>query len=71
MKIEKNIPLPGETRGRPPSGKYGWISEFEPGDSVLVQQEKDYHLTRYALHHYNIKYRSCKTDEGWRIWRVE
>lgn len=71
MKIEKNIPLPSETRGRPPSGKYGWVSDFEVGDSVLIEDEKNYHLTRYALRHYSIKYRSHKVDGGWRIWRTQ
>ena len=71
MKIDKNIPLPSETRGRPPSGKYGWFSDFEVGDSVLIGDEKEYNLTRYAMHHYNLKYRSQKVVDGWRIWRTE
>ena len=67
MKIEKNIPMPKKTNGRP---RVWDIEEMAIGDSLLFDNERDCNNVRYAMRHIGFKATQRKTREGWRIWRV-
>lgn len=68
VKIDKNIPipeiLPNERRTYP-------FRDLQPGDSFLVQGNKDYVrqlVNRWrSLTEFDLVY--LKTDEGYRVWR--
>ena len=73
FKIEKNIPLPQDLRGR--GGKYPW-REMEIGDSFFISNEET-NQTRihsapsyFSLRNPAYKFRVRKVAGGYRIWRI-
>lgn len=62
MQIEKNIPIPL---------KIGQIAEqMEAGDSVLCDTYIKAMRLRDALRHRKIEYKTRKTPDGVRVWRL-
>ena len=68
MKIEKNVPIPKATGGRP--SRWLEIDEMEIGDSILCETEDDADRVRYAMRYRKYKGTRRKMRDGWRIWRI-
>jgi len=77
VKIEKEVPIPKSSVGRP--AKYGFIDNMEIGDSVLLPPEiLDNGSARSAassLHRranrLGFKITTRSTPEGLRVWRIQ
>lgn len=72
MKIDKNIPIPKSNPVVVYKGSYDF-SEMEPGDSVLIEGEKNHslrckiwHVSRYT----GRKFVTKKEGDNTRIWRI-
>ena len=73
MQIEQNIPIP--TRGFGPGRKMSTESQLalkmKPGDSILCPNENVYKRVIKALWKNNRPYTSRRTENGFRVWRVD
>ncbi len=69
MKIDKNIPIPNRSQGKP--RKYGIVDDMEIGDSILCSSKSEV-LGCYNRGKY-LGYAPCvrKVDNGFRIWRTK
>lgn len=67
IKIDKGIPLPGESRGR--KRKYPW-ADMLIGDSFFtrIKSRKGFHTNAKRA---GIKITTRKEAEGFRVWRTE
>jgi hypothetical protein len=65
--IEKNIPLPTETRGR--KSKYPW-DKMEIGDSFYCASKGAYVLTARQQKVTSHKYACRRERDGFRVWRI-
>ena len=70
MKIEKGIPIP-EARICMKSAYAETVQQMEPGDSVLMETEREADALRQAGITRGYKMRRRKCDNGWRVWVVE
>jgi hypothetical protein len=66
MNIETGIKIP--EFGKPDSGKYAWLNEMGPGDSVFVETIEECTRIRRMMRHYGVQHISRKMDGGFRIW---
>ena len=76
--IEDGIPIPAPRRGGgpPPRGPRTAltqaINKLEPGQSFLMTDPCEYRRTCGYVHCLpDRKFRTRKTREGWRVWRLE
>ena len=74
--IEEGIPPPVQTKqGRPlgPRTALGnVIQQLKPGQSVMLDQHKDYvHLRGLWSRLRPARFATRKTSQGWRVWRIE
>ena len=68
FKIEKNVPMPTEARGR--NGKYPWPN-MQVGDSVVVDYTAKQASYKYAIYH-GLTFTARRQDDGnYRVWRVK
>lgn len=67
--IEKNIPIPDESRRGAGKG-YPW-GELKDGDSVVVPGRNAVSAASHYGKRNGIEFRSAKLDDGtYRVWRV-
>lgn len=73
MQIEHNIPMPvrGTGRGRKMSPESELSLKMKPGDSILCPDEGTYRRVIKTLWKKNRAYASRKSEQGWRVWRVD
>ena len=69
FEIQKNIPLPPASRGKP--GKYDFALVMEPGDSVLVETLNAASAIAARLKNNGRKAAQRKVEGGFRVWRTE
>ena len=75
LQIEKNVPIPPESKGRPARLNY---DEIDIGDSVKVSTVTDLNtlvqcMRRRGMKATQRKIKDGRTSDGfyWRIWRVK
>jgi len=73
LKIERNIPIPnrGSGPGRNASEETKLALKMRPGDSILCPNEVIYKRIIKALSNNKVSYVSRRTDDGYRVWRVD
>lgn len=73
LKIERNIPIPnrGSGPGRNASEETKLALKMKPGDSILCPNEVIYKRIIKALSNNKLSYVSRRTDDGYRVWRVD
>ena len=73
LKIERNIPIPsrGSGPGRHASEETKLALKMKPGDSILCPNEVIYKRIIKALSNNKLSYVSRRTDDGYRVWRVD
>jgi hypothetical protein len=73
LKIEQNIPIPSPRGGpgRQTSEETKLALKMKPGDSILCPNEVIYRRIIKALSSHKLSYVSRRTDDGYRVWRVD